>query len=475
MTNPGKSHVPSWVGWRTDEQDAALTTVVAFIVAIGILVAVHEWGHFAVARMCGVRVLRFSVGFGPQLAGWTSRRSGTQYSIGMLPLGGYVKMLDEREGAVAVADRPLAFNVQPVSKRAAIVIAGPVANLLLAVLLYSVVNWSGVEQPQAVVSKPVENSIAAKAGFVGGELIQKVAFDGDVPEAVASFDDFRWWLARAALGKRDVEVVYSTSGQPAQRVVLRLADMDVQHADAALFRAIGFVAPYSPARLGELTTQGAAVQAGLQTGDVVLRLDQTPVVDAGHLRELIRSAPRSGSIAPQTWNVERAGAVLNIQVQPKLETDGGLLIGRVGAMIGAAPALVTVRYGLFEGLQRAFVRTAEVSLLTLRMMGQMVTGDASLKNLSGPITIADYAGKSASLGLGQFTVFLALISVSLGVLNLLPLPVLDGGHLMYYLYESVAGRAVPDAWVDRLQKVGFAVLMMMMSIALFNDINRLLG
>ncbi|MDE2418668.1 MAG: RIP metalloprotease RseP [Burkholderiales bacterium] len=451
-----------------------MTTVIAFIVAIGILVAVHEWGHFVVARMCGVRVLRFSVGFGPQVAGWTSVRSGTQYSIGMLPLGGYVRMLDEREGAVAAADRPMAFNVQSISKRAAIVVAGPIANLLLAVILYSVVNWFGVEQPQAVVSRPTEGSIAAKAGFVGGELIRQVAFAGDDPEVVVSFDDFRWWLARAALGRRDVMVVYSTHGQSLQRVVLHLEGLDVTHADAALFRAIGFVSPYSPAKLGELTAQGAAVQAGLQKGDVVLRLENTPIVDANHLRELIRSSPRNGAIAPQTWLVERAGSQLNIRVQPRLEIDGGQPIGRVGAMIGAPPALVTVRYGLAESVQRSLARTAEVSLLTLRMMGQMVTGEASLKNLSGPITIADYAGKSASLGLVQFAVFLALISVSLGVLNLLPLPVLDGGHLMYYLYESVAGRPVPDAWVDRLQKVGLAVLMLMMSIALFNDIHRLL-
>jgi len=206
-----------------------------------------------------------------------------------------------------------------------------------------------------------------------------------------------------------------------------------------------------------------------------LQVDQRPIVDAGQLRELIRSSVRGGTTQVQLWIVERAGAKVRIEVQPKVETDAGEVIGRVGAVIGAPPALVTVRYGLVEGVHRAVLRTLEVSTLTLRMMGQIVTGDASLRNLSGPITIADYAGKSASMGLGQFAVFLALISISLGVLNLLPLPVLDGGHLMYYLWELVAGRPVSDAWVGRLQKVGFAVLMMMMSIALFNDIHRLLG
>jgi regulator of sigma E protease len=452
-----------------------VVTVFAFIVAIGILIAVHEWGHFAVARICGVRVLRFSIGFGHRLAGWTSRRSGTEYSLALFPLGGYVKMLDEREGAVVAEDRHMAFNRKPLHLRAAIVAAGPIANLVLAVALYAVVNWLGMEQPKAVVSKPVAGSIAERAGFVGGELVYRVAFEGEEPIAVASFEGFRWWLTQAALGKRDLEVVYASGAMEAQRTVLRFQGMDAQHADAALFRTIGFVSPLTPARVGDMTPQGAAMQSGLASGDLVVQVDQTSIVDGSQLRELIRGSAKNGVVAPQHWLVERKGSKVTLTVQPKVEVDGGERIGKVGAFIGAPPAMVMVRYGFLDGLQRAFAHTAEVAMLTLRMMGQILTGDASLKNLSGPITIADYAGKSAAMGGSQFAIFLALISVSLGILNLLPLPVLDGGHLMYYLWESVTGRPPSEVWEDRLQKVGLAVLMTMMSVALFNDISRLLG
>jgi regulator of sigma E protease len=450
-------------------------TFAAFVFAIGILVAVHEWGHFFVARLCGVKVLRFSVGLGPRLWGWTSRRSGTEYVLCLLPFGGYVKMLDEREGVVDVHERHQAFNLKPLRSRVAIVAAGPATNLLFAIALYALVNWSGTEQARAIVSKPLAGSVAAQAGFLGGEIVRQVTVDQDEPEAVASFDDFRWRLARAALNKRDLTVIYDQGSRSGQRTLLPLSGMDVRQADAALFRAIGFASPYTIARLGDLSEAGAARSAGLLSGDVVLQVDQTPIVDAGQLRELIRQSVKGGAIAPQRWLVERSGTRMSIPVQPKLETDGGVPIGRVGAVVGSPPSMVTVRYGFVDGFERAVSRTWEVSVLTLRMMGQILVGEASLKNLSGPITIADYAGKSAALGLSQFTVFLALISISLGVLNLLPLPVLDGGYLMYYLWESVTGQPVNEAWEGRLQKVGLAVLMMMMSVALFNDVYRLVG
>jgi regulator of sigma E protease len=455
-----------------------MLTLVAFLVALGILIAIHEYGHYRVAVACGVKVLKFSVGFGKPVYSWRLKNRPTEFSIGMLPLGGYVKMLDEREGPVDPAERHLAFNNRPLGARAAIVAAGPAANLLLAIVLYAIVNWSGMQEPQPILASPVAGSIADKAGLRGGERVQRAGFDGETMDEVRSFEDLRWRLTRAALGGRDVELQVSDGvgdspgGAPAatRSVLLPLGQLNAADADAQLFRKIGILGPWTQAVIGEVMPGGAAQKAGLRAEDVVLRIGDQAIVDGQQLRETIRNAKGA-----QSWQIRRGAQTLQLPVAPDIREEGGRSIGRISAYVGTPPALVTVRYGPLDGLWNGAVRTWEVSVLTLKMMGKMLIGEASLKNLSGPLTIADYAGKSASIGWSAYLLFLALISVSLGVLNLLPLPVLDGGHLMYYLWEAITGKSVSDAWMDRLQRGGVAILLGMMSVALFNDVTRLLG
>jgi regulator of sigma E protease len=330
-----------------------------------------------------------------------------------------------------------------------------------------------MDEPQPVLGSPVAGSIAAEAGLVGGERVQAAGFTGDTAQPIRSFEELRWLLTRGALDGHDLRLELARGGE----VVLPLSRMDTREADAQMLRKVGIVAPWSPPVLGDVMKGGAAERAGLRKGDRVLRVNGQEVGDAQRLRDLIRAQVKGGRAATSTWDVDRAGQRVQLQVTPEVApaSDGGASVGRISAFVGAPPEMVMVRRGPIEGLWNGAVRTWDVSALTLRMMGRMVIGEASVKNLSGPLTIADYAGKSASLGLTQYLLFLALISVSLGVLNLLPLPVLDGGHLMYYLWEAVTGRSISDTWMERLQRGGVAVLLVMMSIALFNDVARLFG
>jgi regulator of sigma E protease len=458
-----------------------ITTVLSFLLAIGLLVAIHEYGHYRVAVACGVKVLRFSVGFGKPLIAWRNAKTGTEYTVGWIPLGGYVRMLDEREAPVDAKERDQAFNTQPLRSRVAIVAAGPIANLLLAIVLFASVHWLGQREAEAVLASPVAGSIAERAGFVALDRVTAVARVGADNEAsewdeLASFEQVMSQITRAALDKQDLRVRVQR-GSASKELTLSVSKVNAHLVDASLMRQIGIVAPYSPAVLGELSPDGAASKAGLLPGDRVVAVDGQSVPDALFLRERIRANPEQ----TQIWQIERAGQSSEIAVKParvavdKAKPGEPSSMGRVGAVVGSLPAMVTVRLGPIDGVLQAVVKTWDTSWLSLKLLGRMLIGDASIKNLSGPLTIADYAGKSAQMGLVSFLAFLAFVSVSLGVLNLLPLPVLDGGHLMYYLWEGIAGKPVPDTWQNLLQRGGVAVLLLMMSVALFNDFSRLLG
>jgi regulator of sigma E protease len=464
-----------------------MQTFTAFILAIVILVAVHEWGHFAAARLCGIHVVRFSIGFGPRLFGWTSAKTGTEFVLSCIPLGGYVKFLDEREAPLAAQHVGRAFNQKSVYARAAVAVAGPGANMIFAIVVYALVNWVGYAQPQARLSMPLAGSIAEKAGLKAGDWVLQAGLADGALSDVNSFDDFRWWLGKAALGGKDLVVAYqsqsqsqsqnqSLSGaapQPTQSTVLKTSTLHVTHADASMFRELGITSPYSVARIAQVTPGGVAQRAGVMPGDLVLAVDGQSIEDAVQLRERIR-AFASKSLSAQRWTLERAGKTIELDIYPQMEQVDGQPVGKVGVMVGEPVRMQWVRLGYAESLLKATVKTWDVSILTLRMLAQMVVGQASLKNLSGPFTLADYAGKSASLGVTQFLIFLAMVSIGLGIMNLLPIPNLDGGHLMCYLWEMFTGRGISEQWMARLNRIGLMALLLMMSIAIINDVTHLL-
>ena len=457
-----------------------ITTIVAFLVTLGVLIVVHEYGHYRVAVACGVKVLRFSVGFGRVV--WSRQRGadGTEFVLSALPLGGYVRMLDEREAPVAPHELERAFNRRPLWQRTAIVAAGPLANLALAVVLYAAAHWVGLDEPKAVLGSPIAQSPAERAGLRAGDWVQAWQDTQGQWHDIRAMTDLRWQITQAAMERQALDLlVTDAQGQGRRQVRLPLDELQSTDIDASLMRRVGLGGAYSEPVLGEVKPGGPAQLAGLKPGDRVLRVDGQVVPDAQVLRERIRAAVRGDQGRTQTWVVLRQGRQLELDVTPRVAQEGtgdaARSIGRIDAVPGLAPAMVTVRLGFVDGLAQGASRTWEMSALTVRMLGRMLIGEASVRNLSGPLTIADYAGQSVNQGVAYYLGFLAMVSVSLGVLNLLPLPILDGGHLMYYLFEGLTGRPVSELWLARLQRGGIAVLLAMMSVALFNDVARLLG
>jgi len=448
----------------------------AFLLTLGVLITIHEYGHYRVAVACGVKVLRFSVGFGRVLWRRQASPDSTEFVLCALPLGGYVKMLDEREAPVASDELSRSFNRKPLWQRAAIVAAGPVANLLLAVLLYAVAHWIGIDEPKALMGPPAAASLAERAGLRAGDWAREASTDGNDWHELRSMTDLRWDLTQAVVRGEPLHLMVTDREGRAQRsVVLALDTLGSSEFDAKTMQRIGLGNPFSEPVLGDVKAGSAGAQAGLHTGDRVLRIDATDVVDGATVRDLIRASGRDGRAHTMQWRIERAGQTLDLAVTPAVVKEGEQQIGRIGVFPGQPFEMVNVRYGAIEGLSQAVAKTWQMSMLTLKMLGKMVIGQASLKNLSGPLTIADVAGQSMRLGLTYYLGILAVVSIGLGVLNLLPLPVLDGGHLMYYLFEGVTGRPVSELWLERLQRGGVAIMLMMMSLALYNDVARLLG
>jgi regulator of sigma E protease len=447
--------------------------LIPFLLALGLLILVHELGHYLIARLCGVKVLRFSIGFGRPLLRWTAGADRTEWALAAFPLGGYVKMLDEREGAVAPAELHRAFNRQGVLRRFAIVAAGPLANFLLAIVLYWGLFIGGTQELKPRLAVAEGASIAAQAGVHEGDLVLEVD-----DEPVRSWPELRWALLRHALDSREVKLRVRTLEDVEAYRRIDLSGVQIDDGERDLIASLGLKLwrpPIDPV-IGKVIDGAAGARAGLLPGDRFVMLGGKPVTSWVEVVERVREHP--GTSLPA--EISRSGKDVSVTLIPDSAEEQGRRVGKIGVAVAEPPAgddsaFVIVHYGPLEGLGKALKQTWETSVLSLKMIGRMLTGEVSWRNLSGPVTIADYAGQSAKLGLSHYLKFVALISISLGVLNLLPIPVLDGGHLLYYVIEIIKGGPIPERIMEVGQQIGLILLAMLMAFAFYNDINRLIS
>jgi len=443
-----------------------ISTVLAFLLALGPLIIFHELGHYWVARLCGVKVLRFSIGMGRIV--W-SRRFGpdqTEWAVSMLPIGGYVKMLDARDpGTAPVDEKDYAreFTRQNVWKRIAIVAAGPLANFLLAIVVIAGLTMAGKEEPGTRLRAMPETSAVYQAGVRAGDAV--TAVNG---RAVQSWGELRWELIEAALDKGAVELQLRAVDGSSYRAVIPAAKMADVNVDGDVMGVLGLRIWRPRATVDKVLPDGAAERAGLRHGDVVTALDGKPVTDAVDFIETVRAA------AGRTLQVgvERGGQALVLPLTP--ERDPATGNGLVKLLVAQGADMVLVKAGPLQALAKGAQHTWQTSTMTIKMIGKMIVGEVSLKNVSGPITIADVAGQTARSGAQPFLEFIAFISITLGVMNLLPIPVLDGGHLLYYSLEVLTGRPVSARIGEIAQRAGVGLLFMLMALAVFNDLVRLL-
>jgi len=447
-------------------------TLLAFLVALTTVIFVHEYGHYRAALWFKVRVLRFSIGFGRPIWTWQHVQHGlglpTEFTVCAIPLGGFIKMLDERDQEVALGEAPSAFNRQTLFARACIVLAGPLANLLLTLFLYAFVHWMGSQQLAAIIGTPLKASAAETAGLRSGDLVQKFSTNPQEWETVQSLDHLRGLVTEAFHDEQNFQLEVLSSQSQVHRVVdISVAGWDIESKGSAM-SLMGIAGPYSKPEIVKVVQSGPAAKAGLLAGDLVLKVDHLVVNDAQHLIQLIRA-----STDTQLWEVQSSdGKVRSLSIHPEFREIEGKKIAKVDAVIGGEPDMVWVQHGPISGLGMALNTLAAQSKMTILAVGKLVTTSNGWQQVSGPLTMAEYAGKTAEQGWRPFVQYLALISLSIGLLNLLPVPMLDGGHLMYYLWEFVTGSPPSQLWLERLQFMGLSVVALMMFTALFNDVLR---